>query len=99
MFDVGSLLLTTNDPLDFTTSTDGFGRFKANENSLASVEIGAGAQITASPTDGYVALIAPTVVQAGNVRVNGNAAYVGAEDVVMTINQGLFDIQVGIGTG
>ena len=98
VFDVGSLLLTANDPLDFTTSTDGFGRFKAIENSTASVEIGAGARITASPENSYVALIAPRVVQAGDVRVNGAAAYVGAEDVVMTLDQGLFDIEIDIGT-
>ena len=31
-------------------------------------------------------------------NVNGSAAYVAGEDVTLTMNQGLFDIQVDVGT-
>ena len=45
----------------------------------------------------YVALVAPRVVQAGTVRVDGSAAYVAAEQANIRINGGLFDIDVTVG--
>ena len=38
------------------------------------------------------------MVQSGDIGVNGSAAYVAGEDVTLTMNQGLFDIQVDVGT-
>ena len=38
------------------------------------------------------------IVQAGEFRVDGSAALVAAEQLTMTMNQGLFDIQVSLGT-
>ncbi len=99
VFDVGGLLLTVNDPLSFSTTATGFsGNFVAATNSTASVTIDPGARITASPENSYVAVVAPRVVQNGEVNVNGSAAYVAGEDVTLTMNQGLFDIAVNVGT-
>ena len=45
-------------------------------------------------------MIAPRIEQGGNVQVNGSAAYVGRRSrLTMTMNQGLFDIQVPIDGG
>src|SRR5207244_13119055 len=57
-----------------------------------------GAQINALEPVSYVALVAPRIEQGGDVRVNGSAAYVAGEQVTMAMNQGLFDIQVDVGT-
>jgi hypothetical protein len=99
VFNVGSLLLTANDPISFSNTPGGFtGNFVAGANSTASVQIDPGATINATPENSYVALVAPRVVQGGTVNVNGSAAYVGGEDVTLTMNQGLFDIAVNVGT-
>ena len=42
--------------------------------------------------------MAPRIEQGGKVRVNGSAAYAAGEQLSMTMNQGLFDIQVDVGT-
>lgn len=94
--DVGSLLLTTRDlaDTDFLTS-NGLYNFGAADNSRSSVTIQAGAQINAGS---YVAIVAPRIAQAGDVRVDGSAAYVAAEQATLTISGGLFDIQVQSGS-
>ena len=51
-----------------------------------------GGKINALAAGSYVALIAPRIEQGGDVRVNGSAAYVAADILTMTMNQGLFDI-------
>ena len=106
VFDVGGLLLTTADIPD--TTDDGFSDFTADANGFSmrgvvtnpnsaidiqSDEISS-ANITAN---NYVAMIAPRIEQGGTVTVNGSAAYVAAEALTMTMNQGLFNIQVDIG--
>lgn len=99
VFDVGGLLLTANDVSNFTTDSNGFsGAFGAATGSASKVQIQSGAQINALQPGSYVALVAPRVEQHGNVRVNGSAAYVAGEKVSLTMNQGLFDIQVFVGT-
>src|SRR5436853_7340086 len=60
--------------------------------------INAGAQINALQQGSYVALVAPRIEQGGTVRVNGSAAYAAGEQLTMTMNQGLFDIQIDVGT-
>jgi filamentous hemagglutinin family protein len=91
---VGSLLLTANNiaDSDFLDGNSGFSF--GRENSNASVVIANGAQISAISRDSYVAVVAPRIVQAGNVTVNGSAAYVAAEQVDMTISGSMFDIAV-----
>lgn len=101
LFSVGSLVLTSND-IDSTGGlydpVSGAIRFRGAANALTSVEVRSGAQIEALSTGSYVALVAPRVVQGGTVRVNGSAAYVGAEAADITINGGLFDISISAGT-
>jgi filamentous hemagglutinin family protein len=100
-FDVGGLLLSS---LDATIqSADGSG-FSATFAPFAGTTPGAvqvldGAQISALQQNSYVALVAPRVEQGGTVKVDGSAAYVAANNLTMTMNQGLFDIQVDVGGG
>lgn len=103
VFDVGSLVMTTN---AITTtggllSPDGAIRFAGTAGSLATVEIQSGAQLGAqvagNPGGAYLALVAPRIVQRGTVRADGSIAYVAAEQANITINNGLFDINVLVG--
>jgi len=100
---VGSLVLTTNDVI---TTGGLFGpageiRFRGASGNLAPVTIANGAAINAdnafNPGSSYVAIVAPRIVQAGAVRVDGSAAYVAAEQTDIRINTGLFDINVLVG--
>ena len=100
VFNVGSLVLTSND-IDTTGGLYGSGgeiRFRGPSNVLSSVELKPGAQVNALSSGSYVALVAPRVVQGGTVRVDGAAAYVGAEAADIRINGGLFDISISAGT-
>ncbi len=103
-FNVGSLVLTAN---DIDTTGGLFGptgeiRFNGIANSSSVVSIADSATINAntafSNVSDYVALVAPRVVQGGTVDVAGSAAYVAAEQADLTINNGLFDITVTVGT-
>lgn len=101
VIDVGGLFLTTADPI-----VDGMGEFIdaggttnfAPAISGTFAEIDAGASITLTPENSYVGLLAPIVGNSGDVNVNGSAAYIAAEQASITFNQGLFDINVTIGT-
>ncbi|SCW87568.1 filamentous hemagglutinin family N-terminal domain-containing protein [Sphingobium faniae] len=100
VFNVGSLVLTGND-IDTTGGlygSNGEIRFRGAAGSNAAVEVRAGARINALETGSYVALVAPRVVQAGTVNVDGPVAYVGAEAADIRINGGLFDIAITAGT-
>jgi len=99
VFDVGGLLLSSIDvPNGFTASTNAFSAvFSKSVPTAGSIQIASGAQINARSN--YVALVAPRIEQGGNIQVNGSAAYVAADQVAMTMNQGLFDIQVPLGQG
>jgi hypothetical protein len=99
VFDVGGLLLTANDPINWSAGSGFTGRFQSSTSSNALVGINAGATITATPENSYVAIVAPRVDQGGTINVNGSAALVAAQDATLTINQGLFDINVTTGTG
>lgn len=100
VFDIGSLLLTTLDP-----AVDGGGNFltggafslqQATPGSI--VNVLSNAAINATAEGSYVALVAPIVYQRGTVTVNGSAAYVAAEAADITIDNGLFDINVTVGS-
>ena len=97
-FDVGGLLLTTADISDFTADADSFSFSSNASNSTAGIQIDAGAKINALQQDSYVALVAPRIDQDGTVRVDGSAAYIAAQQVTLTMDQGLFNIQVDAGT-
>ncbi|HEX8379173.1 MAG TPA: hypothetical protein VF619_01335, partial [Allosphingosinicella sp.] len=102
VFDVGNLLLTTIDPvLDPSGNFFVGNSFKlsgAKTDSASFVRIQPGARISATGQGSYVAAVAPIVRQSGAVRVNGSVAYVAAEAVNLTIDDGLFDIQVKVGS-
>jgi hypothetical protein len=102
VFDVGSLLLTTLDPV-----RDGSGNFLGTGGNISLVGASgttapiiteAGSQIRALSEDSYVAMVAPRIQHGGSVRVNGSAAYVAAEQASFVINDGLIDLKVQVGT-
>ena len=102
VFDVGRLMLTSLDPI-----LDAGGGFFVGGNILlgdggnfpnAAIVTQAGSQINAPADGSWVVFAAPQVTHGGGVRVNGSAAYVGAEIVSMTINEGLFDINILTGS-
>ena len=100
VFDVGSLLLTSIDPTDWSANSEGFkATFDGCGCPDAKIQVQPGASINALEEGSYIAMIAPRIEQGGTVRVNGSAAYVAAQQLSMTLNEGLFDIQVDIGTG
>lgn len=101
VIDVGGLFLTTADPLtdpdgDFIDLAGTTNFAQAVSGTFAAID--AGASITLTPENSYVGLLAPIVTQSGDVDVNGSAAYIAAEQASITFNQGLFDINVTIGT-
>ncbi|MEP6345907.1 MAG: hypothetical protein ABJ082_08800, partial [Parasphingorhabdus sp.] len=107
-FDVGSLVLTTN-AINVAGGLFGPSGEIRFEGSAASGAVTIEPFLAGSPGteqinannfggEAYVALVAPRVVQGGNVDVDGSVAYVGAEQANLTINSGLFDISIGVGT-
>ncbi|KRA81328.1 hypothetical protein ASD76_12190 [Altererythrobacter sp. Root672] len=112
-FNVGSLILTTNDIQyvadDLSNNVTGYiygpgglVEFRGPADSAGFVEIQNGAEINAlgnpNGSSAYVALVAPRVVQSGTVSADGNIAYIAAEQVDMTINAGLVDFTLTVGT-
>ncbi len=98
-FNVGSLLLSTSeiDPLEFSAGTFDVA-FTGTSDSASAIQIDGGATLRANNSNSYIALVAPRIVQEGTVTANGSVAYVAAEQAVMTIENGLFDISVTVGT-
>ncbi len=82
VFDVGSLLLTTADPV---LSGNGF-HLAGASGSTVGVTVAPGASITASTPGGFVDLVAPRVRQDGTVTVAGDAVYVAAESADVAVN-------------
>jgi filamentous hemagglutinin family protein len=101
VFNVGSLLLTTND-IDTTGGLFGASgeiRLRGPANSTGYIDVRAGAQLNAlDPNGSYLALVAPRVVQAGTLQSQTGIALVGAEQADITINAGLMNIVVTEGT-
>ncbi|MEE4316537.1 MAG: hypothetical protein V2I74_06095 [Erythrobacter sp.] len=101
-FDVGSLLLTTLDPT--TDSFPGFAQgsgpleLVGAQGSTARIQINQGAQITASADNSFFAVVAADVQMAGTALVNGSHAYVAGELVNLTFSNGLFNIEIPVGT-
>ena len=102
-FDVGGLLLTTNDPVGAAAGNPFIGaandfRLAASAGSTADVSILSGASIQA---DNYMIAVAPRVDMSGAVtlaNLGASAALVMAEDVSFTLNGGLFDITANVGS-
>uniref|UniRef100_UPI003593011C beta strand repeat-containing protein n=1 Tax=Blastomonas sp. TaxID=1909299 RepID=UPI003593011C len=110
VFDVGSLLLTTNN-IDTTGGLFGTGntlRLRGPSGSTSAVVIEAGASILQTQANSYFIAAAPRVEQRGRIDVNGSAVLLAAEQAdirfntssanFMTFNNGLFDITVLAGT-
>ena len=93
-FDVGSLVLSAS-TLDNIDNGGAELNFTGVSQTNATVTVSAGTAINAN---GYVAIVAPRIEQDGNINADGSIAYVAADEAVLTINQGLFDISVGVGT-
>ena len=102
VFDVGNLLLTS-----LTVMDDGNGQFftdgrfqlrGGDDYPNSAVVTEAGASLTALSEGSWIALVAPRIEHVGVVRVNGSAAYVAGEAVDLRIDQGLFDINVLVGS-
>ncbi len=101
VINVGSLVLTAND-INTTGGLFGPGgtiRFNGASGSLSAITVNGtiNANVVGNPGSSYVALVAPRVVQAGTIRVDGSAAFVAAEQADIRINNGLFDINVLVG--
>lgn len=103
VINVGSLVLTAND-IDTTGGLFGPNneiRFRGAAGSTSSIDISPQSFISAAnpgnPGSSYIALVAPRINQGGLIDVDGSAALVAAEQADVTINNGLFDINVTVG--
>ncbi|MEQ5787384.1 hypothetical protein J3454_05705 [Erythrobacter sp. NFXS35] len=101
-FDVGSLLLTTLDTADASFQNffenNGTLQLAGATGSTARIQIDAGAQIAASPENAFFAVVAADVAMSGTALVNGSHAYVAGEVVNLRVSNGLFDIEIPVGT-
>ncbi|MEK6542110.1 MAG: hypothetical protein AABZ45_08330 [Pseudomonadota bacterium] len=106
VINVGSLVLSSRD-IDTTGGLFGLnGEIRFRDPNLAGtdtarIEIANGASITALNDisgSSYIALVAPRIVQAGTINVEGSVALVAAEQADIRINNGLFDINVLVGS-
>ncbi len=100
VFDIGNLVLTSLNVFE-----TGYGDFVNDGGGLdmgslsqSGIVIEPDAQIRATAEGSYVVLAGSFVDHGGRTSVNGTAAYIGAQDVSYTINEGLFDIVVNIGS-
>ncbi len=101
VFDVGQLLLTTLDPdLDSFDSYAAGGTLQlaGASGATAGVTIASGAQIGAPGEGSYFAVAAPQIAMRGNAYINGSTAYVAGEQVNLSYANGLFNIQIPVGT-
>ncbi|QFT78685.1 hypothetical protein [Erythrobacter sp. THAF29] len=102
VFDVGSLMLTTLDPDPSVFGAFAGGGSPLNLNgaagNTAQIIINPGAGIVASPENSFFIAAAAQVQMLGTALVNGSHAYIGGEIVTVTFNNGLFDIQVPVGS-
>ncbi|MEL6709827.1 MAG: hypothetical protein AAFP79_16245, partial [Pseudomonadota bacterium] len=98
-FNVGSLLLSTSeiDPADVQVGAFDV-NFLGTPNPESRITVASGNQINALNPGSYVAMVAPRIELDGQINVNGSAAFVAAEQATLSIQNGLFDISVGLGT-
>ncbi len=98
-FNVGSLLLTANDPVGAAAGQTYLNanqfQLRAASGSTAGVVVNSGATIN---TSNYMIMVAPRFDMNGAATVGRSAALVAAEDVSFTLNGGLFDITANVGT-
>ncbi len=101
VFDVGNLILTTLEP-DLASfdafATAGGTLIQGGTPTTATIAINPGAQITASAENSYFAVTAAEISMLGTADINGSHAYVAGEAVNLTVSNGLFDIEIPVGT-
>ncbi|WP_162987193.1 beta strand repeat-containing protein [Sphingomonas paeninsulae] len=103
-FNVGNLVLSTAElqigPNGLLSSgnTINFGTVGAASPAGSGVTIMNGANIQLNNPGSYLAVVAPIIVQAGTVNVDGSVAYVAAEQANISIDAGLFNINFVAGT-
>ncbi|WP_298303752.1 hypothetical protein [uncultured Erythrobacter sp.] len=103
VFDVGNLILTTLD-IDigsFDAFTQGGGSLSLSVDPILgpqAITINPGASITASAENSYFVVTAAEIQMFGTSDVNGSQAFVAGDEVLLTLDNGLFDIQVLVGT-
>tara|TARA_R110000782_G_scaffold78293_5_gene156063 strand:- start:46835 stop:51250 length:4416 start_codon:yes stop_codon:yes gene_type:complete len=97
VIDVGGLVLSTSqiDDTQLFTGLNGTINFTGAPTPTSRITIDSGASILAS---NYVAMVAPRIEQGSTVTVDGSIAYVAAEQTMITMNGGLFDIVVTDGS-
>ncbi len=101
VFDVGNLILTTLEPdqASFDAfATAGGTLIQGGTPTTATIAINPGAQITASAENSYFAVTAAEISMFGTADINGSHAYVAGEAVNLTVSNGLFDIEIPVGT-
>lgn len=101
VFDVGQLLLTTLDttPENFDSFVQGGTlNLAAQAGSTAQINIAPGAQVTSLAENGFFAVVGAQVQMSGTALVNGSQAYVAGEVVNLRLSNGLFDIEIPVGT-
>jgi filamentous hemagglutinin family protein len=111
-FDVGSLLLTTQDTQlggVFEYNGEGSGgqtdsyivHIRPSEGVSSNAAVDVRGRITVGsggPSSSYFAVVAPRIAMSGTADVAGSVAYVAAEAANITISDNLFDIRVSEGT-
>jgi len=102
-FDVGSLILTSIEPslASFTDFTQNGGTLilgDSSVNSTSSIIINDGAQINAPLENSFFIAAGPEVQMLGQSTVNGSQAFIGGNFARVTVTNGLFDIQIPVGT-
>ncbi|WP_299193576.1 hypothetical protein [uncultured Erythrobacter sp.] len=102
VFDVGNLILTTLEPdlasFDDFALNGGQLQLTAIDPAGQNIIIQPGAQFTATAENSYFAVISLEVQMFGTADINGSHAYVAGEQVNVTVSNGLFDIQIPVGT-
>lgn len=101
-FDVGNLILTTLDidlaSFDAFAQSGGTLSLALGPNGPQSITINPGASFTASEENSYFVVTAAQIEMFGTTNINGTQAFVAGDEVMLTLNNGLFDIQVPVGT-
>ncbi|MBV1687588.1 hypothetical protein KRR38_07815 [Novosphingobium sp. G106] len=105
-FSTNGLILTANDiPYTAGSSAGGitFGpngeiQMTAAAGSQANITLLPGSLISNTGANAYTLIVAPQIVQGGTIELDGSVGLIAAESVSVLIQNGLFDIDVQVGT-
>lgn len=102
VFDVGNLILTTLDPdlasFDDFALNGGQLQLAGQTGTTAQIIFAPGSQVTATAENSYLAVVAAEIQIFGSSSINGSTAFIGGEQVNVTVTNGLFDIQIPVGS-